>query len=267
MIELLKYPFMIKALVVGSVVGVSSALLGVFLVLRKQSMIGDGLAHVSFAAVALSLLLIGEPLILTLPLVILASLVIQRLSAKHVNSDAAIGLVSNFSIALGVILSSLNKGFGVDLFSYLFGSILVIANEEVVLSVALGLVTVFTVWIFYKDLFAITYDEEFCIASGMKTERLTYLLSVLTGVTVVLGIRIVGTMLISAMIVFPASSALNFSKSFKGLLVYSALINVLSVLIGVVGSFYFNLPTGASIVVVEAVFFVFSSLLGGKGND
>lgn len=262
MINIFSYPFMVRAMVVGVIIAMCAALIGPFIVLRRQSMIGDGLAHVSFAAVAISLLLGNQPLLYSVPIVVLASFFILRLSeSKHWDGDAAIGLVSSFSIALGVLISTVNKGFSVDLYSYLFGSLLVIRTYEVYLSIALGFVCFVLVFLFYRDLVSITYDEEFSKAQGLKVKRLNQLLAVLTSITVVLGIRIVGTMLISALIIFPSVTALRISKSFSGLLRNAVIISIVSVVVGVIGSFYLNLPTGASIVIVNAILFTLIQLL------
>lgn len=257
MINLFSYPFMVRAMIVGVIIAGCAALIGPFIVLRRQSMIGDGLAHVSFAAVAISLLLGNQPLLFSVPIVVLSSFFILKLSeSKHWDGDAAIAMVSSFSIALGVLISSVNQGFSVDLYSYLFGSLLVIRTYEVYLSIVLGLVCLVLVYLYYQDLVSITYDEEFSKAHGIKVKRLNQLLAVLTSITVVLGIRMVGTMLISALIIFPSVTALRVSRSFSGLLRHAVLISIISVIIGVIGSFYLNFPTGASIVLVNAVIFL-----------
>ena len=256
LIELFQYDFMRKALLVGVLIAISSAVLGIFLVLRKMSMIGDGLAHVSFASVALALLLNQTPLFLSIPIVMVASFLILKLNdVAQVHGDAAIGLVSSFSVALGVLISSVATGFNVDLFSYLFGSILVIKTSEVYLSIFLAAVVIGTVIFFYNDLFAITQDESFSRVIGIKTTKMNYLISAMTAITISLGIRVVGTMLISSMVIFPSITALQIARSFKETIVISAIVAVLSVFFGIVGSYIFNLPSGASIVMVNAIIF------------
>lgn len=257
MLELLQHDFMVRALIVGSFIGLSAALLGPFLVLRRSAMIGDGLAHVSFASVSIALLLGTQPLMFSIPLVILASFGIIKLSeTADVYADAAIGLMSSFAVALGVLLASLGKGFSVDLYSYLFGSILVIRQEEVWLTVILAAVMVGLLFVFYRDLFALTYDEEYAKTQKLPTRQLNYFISIMTAITIVLGIRVVGTMLISSLIIFPAVTALQLAKSFRMTFVYSALISFVSVLVGIVASYSWNLPTGASIVMVNAFLFL-----------
>lgn len=255
-IEALQFDFILKALLVGSLIAICCSCLGIFLVLRKHSMIGDGLAHVSFATVAISLLLSFNPLILSIPLVIIASFLIIKLNeVADVHGDAAIGLISSFSVAIGVLISSISTGFNVDLFSYLFGSILVISDLDVILSATLSIMIIFIIFYFYNNLFAITYDEEFASIMGLKTKNLNYLISILTSVTIVLGIRIVGTMLISSMIIFPTVSALQVARGFKSTILISSIISVLCVIFGVFLSYIFNLPTGATIVILNAICF------------
>lgn len=255
-IEAVRYDFILKALLVGSLIAVCCSFLGIFLVLKKYSMIGDGLAHVSFATIAIALLLSFSPLFVSIPLVILSSFLILKLNEKaDLHGDAAIGLVSSFALALGVLISSVAKGFNVDLFSYLFGSILVIGNTEVVLSVVLSVVVIAVIFYFYNNLFAITYDEEFAKVIGLNTKAFNYLISVLTSITIVLGIRVVGTMLISSLIIFPTVTALQVARGFKSTILVSAVVSVLCVIIGVFLSFILNLPTGATIVMLNAICF------------
>lgn len=255
--EALEYSFMQRAMIVGILIALSSALLGIFLVLKKYSMIGDGLAHVSFATVALAIFLGASPLLVSIPIVVLASIFIMQLNEKAgLHGDAAIGLVSSFSVAFGVMISSVAGGFNVDLFSYLFGSILAIKDSDIYLSVALAGFVIALVAFFYNDLFAVTHDEEFASVIGIKTKLMNYLIATLASITIVLGIRVVGTMLISSMIVFPTVTALQVSRSFKSTILISSAVSVVAVVVGVLGSYVFNFPSGASIVMVNAIIFV-----------
>lgn len=260
--QALQYDFILKALLVGSLIAISASVLGLFLVLKKYSMIGDGLAHVSFATVAIALWLSASPLVVSIPIVILASFFILKLSEKaSMHGDAAISLVSSFSIAMAVLIASMAKGFNVDLMSYLFGSILVISNFDVAISAALSLVVIVTVMFFYHDLFAVTFDEEYAQAVGMNTKFYNYLLAVLTSITIALGIRIVGTMLISSLIVFPTVTALQVSKGFRMTILIATVISVVCVVLGVFISFAYNLPTGAVIVLMNAAAFALAFLI------
>ncbi len=262
--EIFKQDFMIKALITGIFIAISCSLLGVFLVLKNMSLIGDGLAHVSFAAIAIGLLVSDKPIIISIPIVIVASFLVLLLKEKaKIDADATIGLLSSFSIAVGVIIASVAKGFNIDLFSYLFGSILFISPSEMILSGLLAIILIVLVLLFYNDLFSITFDENFAKISGIKVRRINYLLSVLISVTIVLGIRIVGTMLISSLIVFPSVSALQISKGFKRTLMFSVLFSMIAVVLGIVFSYILNVPTGALIVVVNAIIFLITLIIRG----
>ena len=256
-LEALQYDFILRAILVGSLIALSSSFLGIFLVLKKQSMIGDGLAHVSFATIAIALLLNKSPLLVSIPLVILSSFLILKLNEKaSLHGDAAIGLISSFAVALGVLISSVAKGFNVDLFSYLFGSILVISKLDVILSIILSILVIFLIILFYNNLFAISYDEEFAEVIGLNSKGMNYLIAVLTSITVVLGIRVVGTMLISSMIIFPTVTALQVSKGFKDTILISGIVSISSVILGTFISYILNIPTGATIVIINSIFFV-----------
>jgi len=257
LLEALSFTFVQRALVVGTLIALCCAFLGSFLVLRKLSMIGDGLAHVSFATVALALLLSASPLLVSIPLVTLASFAILSLNERTgMHGDAAIGLVSSFSIALGVLIASLAHGFNVDLMSFLFGSILVIGHLDVVISLILAVLIIGTVLLFYNQLFAVTYDEDFARVLGLNTRLINYLMAMLTAMTIALGIRVVGTMLISSLIVFPTVTALQVSKGFKSAIALAAAISVACVVLGVFASYVYNLPTGAVIVLLNAAAFL-----------
>lgn len=261
--EAMGLAFMQRAMIVGTAIALSSALLGIFLVLKKYSMIGDGLAHVSFATVAIALLLGASPLLVSIPIVTIASIFIMQLNEKAgIHGDAAIGLVSSFSVALGVLISSVAGGFNVDLFSYLFGSILAIKPEDMYFSIILAAIIISLIILFYHDLFAVTHDESFASVIGIGTKRMNYLIATLTSITIVLGIRVVGTMLISSMIVFPTVTALQISRSFKSTIIISALVSIIAVITGVLGSYIFNFPSGASIVMINA--FLFLVFMGMK---
>ncbi|MCK9614666.1 MAG: metal ABC transporter permease [Candidatus Omnitrophica bacterium] len=259
--EALKYAFVQRAIIAGSFMALGCSCLGVFLVLRRFSLIGDGLAHVSFATVAIGLLLRSQPMVISIPLVGLASLLILKLNEKAaVYGDAAIGLVSSFGIALGVIIASTAGGFNVDLFSYLFGNILSVSSFEVWMTVIISLIVALIIGLFYHDLFAITFDEEYAQVSGIKVRLVNRILILLTSLVVVLGIKIVGTMLVSSLIILPAISALQVVKSFRSTIALAGTFAVISVIIGIFASYVLNLPSGATIVMVNFIFFVGSFL-------
>ncbi|HEY6873837.1 MAG TPA: metal ABC transporter permease [Geobacteraceae bacterium] len=257
--EILSYGFMQRALVAGTLIAVLCAVLGVFLVLRRLSLIGDGLAHVTFGSVAVSLMFRINPVYVTLasvPLVLLSSLGILKLTDKaRIYGDAAIGIVSSLGIACGVLLASVSGGYNVDLFSYLFGNILSISSTELATAAALFSVVMIMVFLFYNDLFAITFDEDLARSSGIKTGLINKVLVLMTGLTVVLAMKVVGIMLISALLIIPAVTALQVARGFRGTIVTAAGIAVFSVVSGIFGSFALNLPTGATIVIINIALF------------
>ncbi len=254
--QLFQYAFIQKAFLAGSFIAISCACLGLFLVLRKMSLIGDGLSHVSFGAIALGLFFGLYPFYVAIPLVIMASLLILKISEKaKIYGDSAIGIVSAFGIAGGIILASLSNGFNVDLFSYLFGNILAVSTNEVITSVFLSLVVLITIYFFYWDLFSVTFDLEYAKTTGIKPNFINSLLTILTAVVVVLSIKVVGIMLVSALLILPAVTALQISKKFKTTLFISCITSFISVFLGIAISFLIDLPTGATIVMINAFFF------------
>lgn len=258
--EMLSYGFMQRALIGGSLIAILCSVLGVFLVLRRLSLIGDGLAHVTFGGVAVTLLFRLQDFLTTLaviPIVLGCSLGILKLSQRaRIFGDAAIGIVSALGIATGVMLASISGGFNVDLFSYLFGNILSISSSELGLAVALFALVVSGVAIFYNDLFASTFDEELAQTSGIETGRINAVLVLLTALTVVLAMKVVGIMLISALLILPAATSLQLAKGFKTALVLAALVGVSTVVVGITLSFALNLPTGATIVLINFLCFI-----------
>lgn len=252
-----EYEFLQKALLCGVLIAVTSSLLGVFLVLRKQSLISDGLSHVSFASVAVALFLGWSPVIVSIPIVIFASILINKLSEKaSLYNDAAIGLVSAMSIAIGVSIVSLSKGFNVDIYSYLFGSILAISSLEVVLSLVIAIAVVTTIILFFNELFLLTFDQDYAHISKIKIDLIQLVFSVIQSVTIVIGVKIVGAMLISSLIIFPAISALQIAKNFRTMITFSLILSVTSVVLGILFSFLLNTPTGATIVIINGLFFI-----------
>jgi len=263
--EILGYGFLQRALVAGSLIAVLCSVLGVFLVLRRLSLIGDGLAHVTFGSVALALFLGFHSALTTvaaIPCVLLASLGVLRLTEKaKIYGDTAIGIVSSLGIAIGVLLASMAGGFNVDLFSYLFGNILSISTTELLISAGLFLVVLVAVALNYNELFAITFDEELAKSAGISTKRINSILVLLTALTVVLAMKVVGIMLISALLILPAVSALQLAKGFKTAILLAALIGMGTVIIGIFASFVMNLPTGATIVLVNFVLFALTFVI------
>lgn len=262
-LEYLQYGFIQRALIAGCFVGLLCSMLGVLLVLRRLSLIGDGLAHVTFGSVAIGLVFKVYPLYISIPVVMLSSLGILKLTEKaRIYGDAAIGVVSSLGIAGGIILASVSGGFNVDLFSYLFGNILAVSDAEVVISVVLSLLVLLLIYLYYHELFSITFDEESARASGIRTGKINAMLVLLTAMTVVLAMNVVGIMLVSALLILPAVTALQLARGFAHAMLIAALTGVCSVVAGVFGSLMLNLPTGATIVMVNLLFFL--AALGGK---
>ena len=256
-LNLFDHAFIQRALIAGSCIAILCSILGVFLVLRRLSLIGDGLAHVTFGAVALGLFLKSYPLYLAIPIVLLSSMGVLKLTEKaRLYGDAAIGIVSSLGIAGGVLLASMAGGFNVDLFSYLFGNILSISTTEVVVSAALSLILLAVIRLFYQELLSVTFDEEAARASGVKTKRINAVLVLLTALTVVLATKMVGVMLVSALLILPSVTALQFAKGFKATMIFSSVAGLLSVVLGIFISFVADMPTGAVIVLLNFLFFV-----------
>jgi zinc transport system permease protein len=263
-LHFLQYAFIQRAYLAGSFIAALCAMLGLFLVLRRLSLIGDGLAHVSFGAITLGLLFGVYPIYVAIPVVLIASYFILKLTQRaRIYGDAAIGIVSSLGIAGGVILASLSKGFNVDLFSYLFGNVLAISRSEVILSLGLSLVVLACVVLFYNELFSVTFDEEYARITGIKVERINLVLTLLTAVTVVLAIKVVGITLVSALLILPAASALQIARGFRGAMLISVLVGVGSVLVGITVSFLLNLPAGATVVVCSFLFFLLALAVRG----
>ncbi|WP_305732595.1 metal ABC transporter permease [Trichlorobacter ammonificans] len=264
-LELFTYGFMQRALVAGVLIGVLCAVLGVFLVLRRFSLIGDGLAHVSFGSVALALFagLEGAAMLLvSVPVVLLSSLGILRLAGNaRLGGDAAIGIVSSLGVSLGVVLAVLGRGYGVDLMSYLFGSILAISRAELLVAAGLFVVVTGLLWLYFHDLAALTFNEELAAVSGINVRFLNSLLAVLTALTVVLAMKLVGVMLISALLILPAATALQVARGFRMTVLAAVGVSLLSVTGGIMLSFALNLPTGATIILLAFALFCCSLLL------
>lgn len=262
LLSVLSYPFMIRAIIVGVLVSFCASLLGVILVLKRYSLIGHGLSDVGFAALALALAVGASPIYVATPIVIAASFVIMYVSQnKRINGDVAIGIFSTGALSFGIIITAISKGFNMDIYSYMFGSVLAMSSFDVVVSVALSVVVIATFAIFYNRLFIVTADEDFARAIGINVTFYQFLISFLTALTVVVGMRMIGTLLISSLIIFPAIIARRFVRSFKYLVLLSALISVFCFIFGILISFFYNLPTGAGIVLVNIILLTVSAFV------
>ena len=276
LLDMFSYTFMVRAVIVGLLVSLCASLLGVSLVLKRYAMIGTALGNVGFAsmvsfgAVNLSPLAIIipaaildlAPLTLSMPIVIAAAFLLLRVSeSSKIKGDSAVALISSSSLAIGVIIVSQTTGLTLHVCSAMFGSILVMTRTDLQISVVSSILVFVLFVLLYKQLFAVTYDESFAKATGVRIQIYKSLLAILTAVTVVLGMRIMGALLISSLIIFPALSAMHLCKSFLSVVVTSAIVSVICFLIGISLSFLYNLPTGASVVGVNlAVFLLFGGI-------
>jgi zinc transport system permease protein len=251
------YTFLVRAFIVGALVSICAAVLGVSLVLKRYSMIGSGLSNVGFGSLALATALHTAPLSVAIPVVILAAFLLLRLSENSkIKGDAAVALISTGSLAIGVIIISQTTGMNTDVCNYLFGSILAMSKTDVYLSVALSITVLVLFVLFYHNLFAVTFDETFARATGIKTNLYNMLIALLTALTIVLGMRIMGALLISSLIIFPALSSMRLFKKFKSVTLCSALVSILCFFIGVIISYVYATPTGASVVLINICVFV-----------
>lgn len=256
LIELFSYPFIVRAVVVGILVSLCASLLGVSLVLKRYSMIGDGLSHVGFGALAVATAMNAAPLSVSVPVVVIAAFLLLRLrESSRIKGDAAIALISTSSLATGVIVISLTTGMNTDVCNYMFGSILAMSKDDVRLSIALSAAVLMLFVIFYNKIFAVTFDETFAKAVGTKTGLYNMLLALLTAITVVLGMRMMGVLLISSLIIFPALTSMRLCRRFKTVTINSAVVSVVCFFAGIVISYQYATPTGASIVMVNIAAF------------
>jgi zinc transport system permease protein len=257
MLEVLGYGFVVRALEAGVIVAFVGPLIGIFLVLRRYSLIADTLAHVSLAGIALGLLAGLNPIFTALAVTVGASLGIERLrTTGRVYGESALALFLSGSLAVATVLLSLGRGFNANVFNFLFGSIVTVTARDVSAMAALAVVVVTLVALFYKELVYITFDEEAARVSGIAVDRINTILIVLAAVTISLAIPVVGVLLIGALIVLPVVSALVLRQSFGRTLVWAEAISVVSVLVGIYASFYLNLATGGTIVLIMLTIFL-----------
>ena len=261
--DLFSYSFISRAMIVGVLVALCSALLGVSLVLKRYSMIGDGLSHVGFGALSVAVAMNVAPLQISIPVVVIAAFLLLRINSdSRIKGDAAIALISSSALAIGVIVTSLTTGLNADVHNYLFGSILAMSESDVVLSISLSVLVLLLFIVFYHRLFAVTFDESFARATGTRSNIYNMLLALLTAITIVVGMRIMGAMLISSLVIFPALTSMRVCRSFRGVILCSAVISVLCFFLGMFASYVFSTPAGASVVVVNLAAFLLFSLVG-----
>lgn len=265
----LSYPFVRYALVVGTLIALCSALFGVTLVLKRFSYIGDGLSHVAFGALAVATLFdIGSTSVVVMPVTVLAAILILRTGQNpKIHGDAAIAMLSVGSLAVGYLVMNLfstSANISGDVCSTLFGStsILTLTKAEVWLCVVMSVIVVAVFILLYNRIFAVTFDENFARATGLKASVYNNLIAIITAVIIVLAMNLVGSLLISALIIFPALSAMCVIQNFKGVVIYAAVLSVLCAFAGIVLSILFSTPVGSTIVAADIVVFFINSLVG-----
>ena len=267
-VEMFSYPFMVRAFAVGSLVALCAALLGVSLVLKQYSMIGDGLSHVGFGALAVATAFQAAPLSVAIPVVVLAAVLILRIKGNgKIKGDAAIAMISVGALAIGYLLMNLfstSPNISGDVCSTLFGStsILTLTKGEVWLCAILSVVVVAIFILFYNKIFAVTFDENFARATGTRANAYNLLIAVVIAVIIVLAMNLVGSLLISALVIFPALSAMRLFKSFRSVTISAAVMSVLSATAGILISILVGTPVGSTIVAVDIAVFLVSYGIG-----
>lgn len=260
--SMLSYEFMVQAIIVGLLVTLCASLLGVSMVLKRYSMIGDGLSHVGFAALALAAALNVAPLRLAIPVCVIAAFLLLRLSSNSkIKGDQAVAILCSGSLAIGVMIISLSSGMNTDVNNYMFGSILSISAEDALITKIMAVIVIFMFIVFYNRIFAVTFDENFARATGTHAGIYNMILAILTAVTVVIGMRIMGALLISSLVIFPSLTSMRICKTYKGVIITSLIVAVISFVIGFMISFGYDTPTGASIVCVNLAFFALFSVV------
>ncbi len=261
--EIFSYDFLTVPLFVGILVSLCAALLGSVLVLKRFSMIGDGLSHVGYGALCVAAAAGIAPLKIAIPVVIVAAYFLLRISRNsRINGDSAIALISGTAIAVGVLTVKLAGNVNIDVGSYMFGSIVAVNDSDVAISVVLSAVVILMYILMYKTIFSVTFDESFAKATGTRVSFYNTVVALLTAVTIVVGMRLMGAILISSLLIFPSLTAMRFFRSFRGVVMCSAVVSTLSFFLGFVAAYRFDLPTGASVVAVNAIMFVIFSIAG-----
>lgn len=253
---------LLPALIGGIAVTICASLLGVTLVLKKYSMIGDGLSHIGYGALSVAAVMNLAPLKIALPVVIIAAFILLRLSENSkLNGDSAIALFSTTALSVGILVSS-KAGLTNDVSHYMFGSILAMSKSDVILSVVLSVVVILAFIFLYNRIFSVTFDESFARATGVNAGIYNMIFAVLTAITVVLGMMMMGSLLISSLIVIPSLTAMRVCKSFRGVVLTAGTVSVISFILGMFIALMFNTAPGASIVIVNVFFFMVFSAAG-----
>lgn len=255
--DIFQYEFMVRALLAGLVVSIICPFIGVFLVFRRLSFMADTIAHISLAGIATGLTLGFNSFLSTAFFALSTAIGIEKLRKdSKVFDEAILALIMSGGIALAVVLISLSKGFNVDIFSYLFGSLLTVSNFDLALIIVVGIVVVVAMTILFNQLFLISFDEETAKTSGLAVTRINLIFAILVGLTVSVAMKIVGVLLVSALMVIPVLSAMQISNSFKQLVISSILLGLIGTIVGLFFAYYLNLASGGAIVLtLVSIFF------------
>lgn len=252
--EILQYAFMQRALLAGIIIALLCPLIGIFIVLRRMSLIGDALSHVALSGVVAGILLKISPLIVTLIFSVTAALGIEKLRKRYEKyAELAISIIMSAGMAVAVILISLTKSINIDLFGYLFGNITTVLSQDLWLILLLGIVVMISVFLLYKELFYMSFDEEAAALAGIPTRAINVYFVILVAITITLSMRIVGILLISSLMILPVAASLQIAKSFKSVTILSIVFAQISVILGIIISYYFELASGGTIVLISVV--------------
>jgi len=261
--EILQYTFMQKAFIVGLLVGGLCPSIGIFLVLRRFSMVGETLAHVSLAGVLLGILWGISPLPFALLVSVLVVFVLEKLRSVFKNyAELSLAIIMSAGLGLAVVLMGITNASDTSISGLLFGSIITLSNEDILMIGLLSFISIFVIIYYYREFFLLTFDEEGARLTGIAVDRYNYLLLILTAMVIAIGLRIVGALLVSSLMVVPVATSLLLSRGFKQTLLYAVIFGILAVLVGLIASFYLGLAPGGAIVLSSVILFLI--LLLGK---
>lgn len=262
MFEIFQYDFMIRAFIAGIAIGVIAPLIGTFLVVRRYSLMADTLAHIALLGVAFGFILKIPPLFTAVLTSVTAGLGMEKLrNNKKLSGDSILALFLSGSLAMAVVLISVSRGFNVNLFSFLFGSISTVSRSDLYFIGALALLSISIVLGFYKELFLVSLDDEIAKANGIKTNALNFILIMLAALSVSLAIKIVGALLIGALMVIPVITSVQFRRGFGRTILAAIVISLFSVISGLFVSYYFGWASGGTIVIIALIIFLLSLFL------
>lgn len=259
MLEFLQYDFMIRAFIAGVTIALVAPTIGTFLVMRRYAYMADTLAHIALVGVALGLLINVSPVIAAIVITIIAALGMEKVrQTKRIFSEAVLALFLSGSLAVAIVLVNLGRGVNTDLTSFLFGSIATVTDQDIVIITILGTIVLAMILAFYKEFFLVTFDEELAQAEGLSTKTFNSLLIILAGITVAIAMRIVGVLLIGALMVIPVTTAMQFARSFRQTFISAVLLSLAATLLGLILSYFFDLASGGTIVIIALIFFILS---------